>query len=473
MSTRIQNLALLRLALAAALSCMWLTPLAAADWPRVGGQAPILSMRVQAFFVSDDNGSRKTAITPTQVSAWVDEANDVFSGAGIHLDFDPGAGSADWQEVKSTLINSMSGVDHPQWTNQKAAANALAAATPTKLAAFFRWGPDSGPTGGAFSWTDYNFVAMPGFYNTYVGGVQNIGLFAHEVGHYLGLAHTFGPTFNTVAEAQSYYIGNGRNPALFDGDGRSDTSPDPFISALCCNPAAATTITLDSTSFPLPRSNIMSYYEPRSDVSSSQAWTMRQTLAIRSQQPLTSTVPGESIVRIEGENSRRNVSRGFTSNQAMGSFLGKWSGNSHLLWLDGAIGSELTFNFTAPSAGLYRIYAGFTAAPDFGIHRHVINGQTAADLDLFSRGVLPTGAVNLGLFNLAAGANLWKSIVVGSNSQASPARYGYGLDYILAAPVPEPATAATTITVMAVIHAASRSRRRSNFKPVFRCKVCT
>lgn len=407
------------------------------DWPRISAEAPTLSMRVQAFFVSDDNGSRKTAITPLQVKAWVDEANDVFASAGIRLDFDPSAGSADWQEVKSTLINSMSGVDHPQWTSQKAAANALAAATPTKLAAFFRWGPGTGPTGGAFSWTDYNFVAMPGFYNTYVGGVQNIGLFAHEVGHYLGLAHTFGPTFNTVAEAQSYYIANGRNPALFDGDGRSDTPPDPFVGALCCNPAA-TTITLDSTEFPLPRSNIMSYYEPRSDVSSSQAWTMRQTLAIRSQQNLTTTVPGESIVRIEGESPRRSVSRGFTTSQTMGAFLGKWSANTQLLWLDGTVGSELKFSFLAPSAGPYRILAGFTAAPDFGVHRHVINGQAGALIDLYSRGVLPTGAVDLGRFDLAAGGNEWKAVVVGSNSQASPVRYGYGLDYVLLVPVPEP-----------------------------------
>ena len=410
----------------------------AVDWPRADGVLPPLSMRVHAVFVSDDDDNRKTAITPAQVKAWADEANDVFTSAGIRLDFDPGPASADWQHLKSTLINSMSGVDHPQWTSQKAAANSIAAAAPAKVVTFFRWGPDAGPTGGGFSWTDYNFIAMPGFNNTFVCGVQNIGLFAHEVGHYLGLAHTFGPTFSTVAQARSHFVTNGRNPAMFDGDGRSDTAPDPFIAALQCN-QRATSVSLDGTVLPLPRSNIMSYYEPRSDVSSSQAWTMRQTLAIRSGQSLTQTIPGESISLFEPENTRRLITRGFAQQQTMSPFLGKWSNNAQLLWLDAAIGSELKFNFIAPSAGLYRIQAGFTAAPDYGMHRHIINGQAGSTIDLYSRGVLPTGAVDLGLFNLVSGSNEWKTIVTGSKSLASPVRYGYGLDYILLVPVAEPA----------------------------------
>jgi hypothetical protein len=252
------------------------------------------------------------------------------------------------------------------------------------------------------------------------------------------LAHTFGPTFSTVAQAQSYFVANGRNPAMFDGDGRIDTAPDPFIATLQCNPRA-TSVTLDGTVVPLPRSNIMSYYEPRSDVTSSQAWTMRQTLALRSGQSLAQTIPGEPVSLFEPESTRRLITRGFAQHQTMSQFLGKWSNNAQLLWLDGAIGSELKFNFVAPSAGQYRILAGFTAAPDYGMHRHIINGQAGGAIDLYSRGVLPTGAVDLGLFNLIAGGNEWKSIVTGSNPLASPVRYGYGLDYILLVPVPEPA----------------------------------
>jgi hypothetical protein len=392
------------------------------------------------------------------VKAWVDEANDVFAGANIRLDFDPSPGSADWQHHASTLINSMSGVDHPQWSQQRAAANAVAAATPAKLVTFFRWGPGAGPTGGAFSWTDYNFVAMTGFNNTFVCGVQNIGLFAHEVGHYLGLAHTFGPAFDTAAQAQSYFLANGRNPAVFDGDGRSDTPPDPLVNSLACHPGES--LTVGGTVLPLPRTNIMSYYEPRSDVSSSQAWTMRQTLQIRTQQSLTQMVPGASATAVEAEALSLAVTRGSTRRQGMGSFLGKWSGNTQQLWLDGAPGSELTFNFQAPRAGQFRIYAGFTAAPDFGVHRHVINGQSGTEVDLYSRGVLPTGAVDLGLFNLVAGLNQWKTIVVRSNPSASPMRHGYGLDYVLLAAVPEPASQFLAFCVLSAAVRQFRQHRR-------------
>jgi len=35
-------------------------------------------------------------------------------------------------------------------------------------------------------------------------GKQSIELFAHEVGHYLGLLHTFAKDFGTVAEAEAW-----------------------------------------------------------------------------------------------------------------------------------------------------------------------------------------------------------------------------------------------------------------------------
>jgi hypothetical protein len=409
---------------------------AAADWPRAAADLPLLTMRVQAVFVSDTDGGRKTAITPTQVKAWVDKANEIFASSRIQLDFNPAAGSGYFQELKSTLLNNLSGTDNPSWPQQRASANALAAATPNDLLAIFRWGPGAGPTGGGFSWTDYDFVAMPGFNNTFVCGVQNIGLFAHEVGHYLGLAHTHGPSFNTVAEAQSYFVSNGRNPRVFEGDGRSDTPPDPFITALQCNPTA-TTVSLSGTSFDLPRSNIMSYYEPRSGVSPSQTWTMRQTLQLRSKQPLAQMVTESSATLVEAESIGRSVTRGSAFPQSMGGFLGKWSGNTQVLWLDGGVGSELRLSIQPPQAGVYRIYAGFTAAPDFGIHAHIINGQASAPLDLYAASVIPTGAVDLGVFNLKAGGNDWRVRTTGSNALAAT-RYGYGLDYILLSAIPEP-----------------------------------
>ena len=406
-----------------------------ADWPRADESVPIVSMRVHAVFCSDDDGSRQTDITPAEVQAWVNKANEIYAGANVHFDFDP---SSDWEAINSTLINSLSGVNQSDWIQARDAANAVAAATPHDLVAFFRWGPNSTyPTGGGFSWTDYNFVAMPAFDVTTVCGHQNIGLFAHEAGHFLGLAHTFGPTFSTVAQAQTYFVNNGRNPSLFDGDGRADTFPDPYVSAVQCN-TSVTSLNLDGTVFPLPRSNIMTYYEPRSDLSPSQAATVRQTLLLRSGQNLTQLVSNSPGHVLEAEIHNPTITGGFAFYQNMSGFLGRWSGDSQLFWIDGGASGQLAFDFQVDAAGTYEIYGGFTAAPDYGVFTHVINGQSGQPLDLYSRGVLSTGAVYLGQYDLSSGANEWLVQTNGSNPLASPVRYGYGLDYMLLVQVHEP-----------------------------------
>jgi hypothetical protein len=408
--------------------------IARADWPRAEGPVPIVSMRVHAVFCSDDNGGRQTDITPTDVQAWVNKANEIYAGANVHFDFDP---SSDWEAINSTLINSLSGVEQSDWIQARDAANAVAAGTPHDLVALFRWGPGTSPTGGGFSWTDYNFVAMPAFDVTTVCGHQNIGLFAHEAGHYLGLAHTFGPTFSTVAQAQTYFVNNGRNPLMFDGDGRADTYPDPYVSAVQCN-TSVTSLTLGGTVFPLPRSNIMTYYEPRSDLAPSQAATVRQTLLLRSGQNLTQLVSDSPGQVLEAESYQPTVTGGVAFNQNMSGFLGRWSGDNQVFWIDGGAGEQLSFDFQVNAAGTYDIYGGFTAAPDYGVFTHVINGQPGQPLDLYSRGVLPTGAVYLGQYDLNSGENEWLVETSGTNPLASPVRYGYGLDYMLLVPVPEP-----------------------------------
>jgi hypothetical protein len=421
------------------------TSSARADWPRAVGPVPVVSMRVHAVFCADDDGSRRTDITPAEVQAWVNKANEIYVNANVHFDFDP---SRDWETTNNTLINSLSGVNQSNWVQARDAANTVAAATPHDLVTFFRWGPDpTYPTGSGFSWTDYNFVAAPAFDVTTVGGHQNIGLFAHEAGHYLGLAHTFGPTFSTVVQAETYFVNNGRNPSIFDGDGRADTYPDPYVAAVQNNPSI-TSLTLAGTVFPLPRSNIMSYYEPRSDLSPSQAATVRQTLVLRSGQNLTQLVSNTPGQVLEAESRHPSITGGTTLNQNMSGFLGKWSGDSQTFWIDGGANGRLTFDFPVNAAGQYDIYGGFTAAPDYGIFTHVINGQSGDPLDLYSRGVLSTGAVYLGQYNLNSGANQCLVQTSGTNPLASPARYGYGLDYILLVPVPEPSCLALAVTAL-------------------------
>lgn len=416
---------------------------AMADWPRPEGPISTISMGVQAHFVSDDDGSRQIRRgsgeeAAAEVATWVDKANSIYSSARINFDFDPSANSNDWGDVQSTLINSMTGTGNADWDAQKVAGNLKASETSDKMSVFFRWGAGSGRTGSGFSSSGYDFVVMPEFNSTYVCGHQNKGLLAHEMGHYLGLAHTFVKGYS-LADAETHYISNGRDPSVFDGDGRSDTHPDPQIGGTGCDPSI-TSVTLDGDVLPLPRRNIMSYYDAGThpeggNVSSSQAWTARSTALMRTGQSLTNLISGDAEEPQEGEDfSYQITGSGNSSVQSMESFRGKWSGNEQVYWKNGDVEDELTFNFNAPSDGQYNVYASFTSAKNYGIFDHIINGQTASSsLDLYSGKVLPTGLVNLGIFDLESGNNEWIAKIAGSNSNASSGN-GYGLDFLMIAP---------------------------------------
>ena len=109
---------------------------------------------------------------------------------------------------------------------------------PGKLVVYIRNGMGSA-TGGGHSGSDKYYVAMPGFYvtsstwfyhdtnppshATEING--NLKLLAHEIGHYLGLAHTFsGIEYDDIGESEDQIVAqfiskNGEaNPELLDGD---------------------------------------------------------------------------------------------------------------------------------------------------------------------------------------------------------------------------------------------------------------
>ena len=58
----------------------------------------------------------------------------------------------------------------------------MQAAYPGTFAVFFRWGPDALPTGGGFSWYDYNFVTMGGWDDMEHCGHSHWESLGHELG---------------------------------------------------------------------------------------------------------------------------------------------------------------------------------------------------------------------------------------------------------------------------------------------------
>jgi hypothetical protein len=233
--------------------------------------APLV-IRVQAVRIWDDDCGRAADITPRQVTQWVEKASEVYAPAGIRFQFDPAAG--DYATLASTILNSMTGEGDANWKEAKRLGNRLAARFPGKMVVLFRHGPGKGPTGAGFASTGYDFVAMPGFGYTSACGHQNRTLFAHEAGHYLGLSHTFTREYRTLREAEEAFERKGRKPEMFDGDGLSDTAPDPQVTEIQCQPM--TRIALNGVPFVLPRENIMAYYDaPRKTVTPLQVARVR------------------------------------------------------------------------------------------------------------------------------------------------------------------------------------------------------
>lgn len=118
----------------------------------------------------------------------------------------------------------------------------------------------------------------------------------------------------------------------------------------------------------------------------------------------------------------------------------EWDGTSggyHLWWRDGhKTGDTLTLGFPVEKAGKYKVTAQFLKAVDYGVAQVAINGIKAGEpIDFFNNGVLVTGPVELGIFELKAGENTIAFTITGANEKAVRS-YMVGLDYLLLAPAP-------------------------------------
>ena len=216
--------------------------------------SPNFRVRIVAISARDADGSRPVNITVSQIQDWLNNANRVFAVAGIRFEF-----NGIIRALDDTDVNSLTGAGSG-WATALNTLNNIAAQE-RAVVIVFRHGPDSFPTGGGFSWWTYDFVVMPGFPDTGVCNVQNIGLLAHELGHFFGLPHTHGPTFKTQQEAVGYLAAHGFNSGVFDGDQAiiNDTPPDPFIDALQCQ-TIVKSVALASVPFAIARENAMGYW---------------------------------------------------------------------------------------------------------------------------------------------------------------------------------------------------------------------
>ena len=82
------------------------------------------------------------------------------------------------------------------------------------------------------------------------------------------------------------------------------------------------------------------------------------------------------------------------------------------------------------AAGKYEVVVYLTKAIDYGIVQFFVNDRKASEpVDLFNKGVVPTGPISLGTFDFSKGQQTLTVAIVGANPQAKKA-YMFGIDRI-------------------------------------------
>ena len=139
-------------------------------------------------------------------------------------------------------------------------------------------------------------------------------------------------------------------------------------------------------------------------------------------------VEGEKmkIIAKSGGNPRMQEVAGYGDN---------WSGQQHLWWTNGKPGDTLDLRLPVEKAGAYALKIQLTKARDYGIVQLYLDGnKLGGPIDLYNPSVAPTGVLDMGKHELAAGDHTLRIEIAGANEQAVKA-YMAGLDYVKLDPV--------------------------------------
>jgi hypothetical protein len=131
-----------------------------------------------------------------------------------------------------------------------------------------------------------------------------------------------------------------------------------------------------------------------------------------------------------------NEPRGRAQRQQLSQFgEGKWKNDEQLWWTGAGPKDKLLLAMPVMADGRYEVVVHLTKAIDYGIVQFSVDEQQAGDpIDLFNNGVVPTGPISLGKFDLSQGQHTLTVEIIGANPAAKKS-YMFGIDRIDLEPV--------------------------------------
>ena len=141
------------------------------------------------------------------------------------------------------------------------------------------------------------------------------------------------------------------------------------------------------------------------------------------------TIPG--MVEAEAALARARVTAGAVRLQEMSEWevdSARWSGGTHLWWVEGRQGARLTMPLRAPRAGSFELVGYFTRATNYGDVQVSVNGRRLSPIVRgYAPTVQPTGPISFGRVPLRRGANEVVLEIVGKD----PRSQGYSEGYLV------------------------------------------